>query len=156
VVRRQFAPYFPGYDSRAFAYDGQIAGEERYRKVLRQRGKNRVSRQPGEASASRKPLTKPQVKQAKLPKKPALARSIQSRPQKAVASKQRVDCEKAMATIRDYAFAVVIAKKCQSDEYVFEATRDDKRYEVKVNSQTGDLITVRKLKSPDEQAASLQ
>jgi hypothetical protein len=93
---------------------------------------------------------------------PAAGKKTKAKPRKkqvkasAPAAKRRIGCDKAMATVQDYAFAVVVARNCKSNEYVFEASRDEQRYEVKVDSRSGQMTAGKKLKPTDGQAARAQ
>jgi hypothetical protein len=54
-------------------------------------------------------------------------------------------CEKAKGKVGKYAFTDVEALSCEGEVYRFSATRDGKRFEVRVRAANGDLLGVERL-----------
>jgi len=68
-----------------------------------------------------------------------------SKPVKAKAT-AAVSCEKAGTILSSYGFSGIKASDCTGEEYTFDAARDGKAYAIKLNSASGELTEVRKVR----------
>ncbi|MFN4143878.1 hypothetical protein [Aestuariivirga sp.] len=56
-----------------------------------------------------------------------------------------LSCEKATSVVSGYGFSSVTAESCSGKTYAFNATRDGKKFAVKLDSASGELTEVKKL-----------
>jgi hypothetical protein len=61
-------------------------------------------------------------------------------------SKTALSCDKASTIISGYGFSAIKASDCTSQVYSFDAARDGKSYAIKLNSASGELTEVRKVR----------
>lgn len=101
------------------------------------------------APAPRKKVTAPPAKKPVTPAKPATAAAApqataSAAPVKPAAS-GAMSCEKATSVISGYGFSSVEAASCAGKSYAFNATRDGRKFAIRLDPASGELTEVKKL-----------
>jgi hypothetical protein len=104
-----------------------------------------------ETAAPSKSKKKQAAKPAKAPasagtKSAATGNTASTSPAPAkAADSEGISCEKATSIVSGYGFSGVSAESCKGKVYAFNATRDGKKFAVKLNAASGELTEVKKL-----------
>lgn len=146
---RRYVPPPDVYDSSYYDDYGDQAFDESYydpyylppseQPVLR-----KTKRLP---QANVKPKAKPVVASTrpvtlKTTTKPKQVASVAPSPKPAT---QAMSCDKATGVVSGYGFSSVTPQDCQGQVYEFAATRDGKKFLIKVSASTGELTDVKKI-----------
>lgn len=129
--------------------------EEEFDQLYNERQNERMRRKFDERYYEPEPAP-PKAKRITPPKKPATTTAKPATPgqpqQKTAAaakpassSSGALTCEKATSVISGYGFSSVEASSCAGKTYAFNATRDGKKFAIKLDPANGELTEVKKL-----------